>query len=481
MKLMINDQSTLATEIVLIFNDDIKKLTDNMKCPTSKALLDQKVFKAKFGEVLPLLHPEKKGLLVGLGESKNFLFPEFHKVVANVCKQLRQLDIQEISININYLVPRFSDVKQLASEVVRNFVSESYGFDALKSEKDTYSLESIEVVYEGSEDLEEATKVGSAIAFGQNYAKDLQNLPANVCTTDYLLNEARELTSKYDKFNLSYLDQNAMAELGMDCALAVGRGSDMSNYTVCMEYNGGGKEDAPIVLVGKGLVFDNGGVCIKPAVGMDSMKMDMGGAATVIGTMKTLAMLDLPINVVGVMALAENAVDARSYRPGDVLKTMKGITVEVSNTDAEGRLVLCDTLTYVEKYKPKVVINTATLTGAMIISLGDAYSGMFANSDNLANSLQNAAQISNDLVWRLPLHKPYLDKVKSDVADINNCGKDRSAGSIVAALFLSKFTENYEWAHLDIAGSAMGDFSNCKASGRPVPLLTHYLLSQVSK
>ncbi len=179
------------------------------------------------------------------------------------------------------------------------------------------------------------------------------------------------------------------------------------------------------------------------------------------------------------MGLAENAVDARSYRPGDVLKSMKGLTVEVSNTDAEGRLVLCDTLTYIGKYKPKAVINMATLTGAMIISLGDAFTGLFANSEKLANSLQQASQASNDLVWRLPLHKPYMKKLDSKVADMDNCGRDRSAGSIVAGLFLSKFTEeDYEWAHLDIAGSAMGDFANCKASGRPVPLLTQYLLSQ---
>jgi len=234
------------------------------------------------------------------------------------------------------------------------------------------------------------------------------------------------------------------------------------------------------VLVGKGLVFDNGGICIKPAPGMGTMKMDMGGAASVMGTMKTIAMLDLPINVVGVMALAENAVDARSYRPGDVLKTKKGITVEVSNTDAEGRLVLADTLTYVERYNPKAVVNMATLTGAMIISLGDAFTGLFSNSDKLAGELQSASSNSNDLVWRMPLHKPYLRKLKSDVADFDNCG-DKAGASITAALFLSKFTESYEWAHLDIAGSAMGDFINCKATGRPVPLLTHYLISQISK
>ncbi|QEO56630.1 leucyl aminopeptidase [Francisella marina] len=477
MKIVVNNQSTLSAEVLIVAQENLKKLVEETKCPNSKSLLDKKVFKAESSEVLPLLHGDKVVVLLGLGLRQDFIASEYDKIIAKVAEQLKKLNIKEVSVNIDYIFANYNE-KQFTLDTIRALISETYVFDQLKSKKENFSLEQIELVYSGNQDLEESAKVGSAIACGQNYAKDLQNLPANICNTDYMLNEARDLTSKYETFNLNYLDQDAMAELGMGCALAVGRGSDMSNYTVCMEYNGGDEDQAPIVLVGKGLVFDNGGICIKPAAGMDSMKMDMGGAAAVMGTMKALAMLNLPINVVGVMGLAENAVDARSYRPGDVLKSMKGITVEVSNTDAEGRLVLCDTLTYIGKYNPKAVINMATLTGAMIISLGDAFSGMFANSDKLANSLQQAADVSNDLVWRLPLHKPYFKKLESKVADMDNCGRDRSAGSIVAGLFLSKFTEDYEWAHLDIAGSAMGDFANCKASGRPVPLLIHYLLSQ---
>jgi leucyl aminopeptidase len=476
MKLIVTNKATMPAELIIVAQENLQKLVDETKCPNSKALLDRKVFKAKFGEVLPFLHGERTVVLVGLGAKQEFLQSEYDKAIANVAVQLKKLDIKEVAVTIDYAFG--GDVASFARETVRALISEAYVFDELKTTKENYSLDSLEIVYSGEQDIDQAVKIGSAIACGQNYTKDLQNLPANICTTDYLLNEARELTNKNDKFNLDYLNEEQMAELGMGCALAVGRGSDMSNYTVCMEYNGADNDDAPIVLVGKGLVFDNGGICIKGAKGMDSMKMDMGGAAAVMGTMKTLTMLNLPINVVGVMALAENSVDARSYRPGDVLKSMKGLTVEISNTDAEGRLVLCDTLTYIAKYKPKAVINMATLTGAIIISLGDAFTGMFANSEKLANSLQQASQASNDLVWRMPLHKPYLNKLDSKVADIDNCGRDGSAGSITAGLFLSKFTEDYEWAHLDIAGSAMGDFSNCKASGRPVPLLTHYLLSQ---
>lgn len=477
MKLIVTSETTMSAEVIIVAQENLQKLVNEVKCPNAKALLERKVFKAKFGEILPLLHGERTVIFLGLGTRPEFLQSEYDKAIANVAEQLKKLDIKDVAITIDYAFNN-GDVASFARETVRALISEAYVFDELKTTKENYCLSSIELAYAGEQDIEQAAKIGSAIACGQNYAKDLQNLPANICTTDYMLNEARELTNKHDNFDLDYLGEEQMAELGMGCALAVGRGSDMSSYTVCMEYNGAANDDAPIVLVGKGLVFDNGGVCIKPATGMDSMKMDMGGAATVMGTMKTLAMLNLPINVVGVMSLAENAVDARSYRPGDVLKSMKGLTVEVSNTDAEGRLVLCDTLTYVGKYKPKAVINMATLTGAMIISLGDAFTGLFSNSEKLASSLQQASQVSNDLVWRLPLHKPYMKKLDSKVADMDNCGRDRSAGSIVAGLFLSKFTEDYEWAHLDIAGSAMGDFTSCKASGRPVPLLTQYLLSK---
>ncbi|ASG67858.1 putative cytosol aminopeptidase [Francisella halioticida] len=477
MKLVVNSKAATSAEVLIVAQENLQKLIEGTICPNSKSLLDRKVFKATSGDVLPLLHTDKTVILLGLGLRQDFLFSEYDKIISKATELLKKLDIKEVSVNIDYAFES-GDVKQFTLDTIRAFISETYVFDQLKSKKENYSLEHVELVYSGEQDIDEAVKIGSVIACGQNYAKDLQNLPANICNTDYMLNEARELTSQYETFNLEYLDQDAMAELGMGCALAVGRGSDMSNYTVCMEHNGGEKGEDPIVLVGKGLVFDNGGICIKPAAGMSTMKMDMGGAAAVMGIMKAVAMLNLPINVVGVMGLAENAVDARSYRPGDVLKSMKGITVEVSNTDAEGRLVLCDTLTYIGKYKPKAVINMATLTGAMIIALGDAFSGLMANSDKLANSLQQAANASNDLVWRLPLHKPYLKKLDSKVADIDHANRDRAAGSICAGLFLSKFTEDYEWAHLDIAGSAMGDFINCKATGRPVPLLIHYLLSQ---
>ena len=318
MKIIVNNEATLSAEVVIVAQENLQRLVDETKCPNSKALLDRKIFKAKSGEVLPLLHGDKTVVLLGLGLKQDFIASEYDKVIAKLAAELKKLDLKEVSVNMTYFFD--GNIQQYVMETVRALISETYVFDQLKSKKETYSLDKIEIVYTGEQNIEDSAKIGSAIACGQNYAKDLQNLPANICNTDYMLNEARELTSKYDTFTLDYLDQDQMAELGMGCALAVGRGSDMSNYTVCMEYNGGEEGQAPIVLVGKGLVFDNGGICIKGAAGMDSMKMDMGGAAAVMGTMKTLAMLNLPINVVGVMGLAENAVDARSYRPGDVLK-----------------------------------------------------------------------------------------------------------------------------------------------------------------
>lgn len=480
MKLSSSQKSNVNSELIVIFKENLDQLVRDTKYSIYQDILKKSFFKADNGEVLPFLRNDKTIILLGLGNFEEFIYSELDNAITPACKYIKKFCIREISININYIVNQLVDVNKLVCEIIRTIISELYVFDYYKSKKLEYKLEALEIVYAGEKDLRSAMNIGSAIACGQNYAKDLQNFPPNICNTDYMLNEARELISKHEKFNLDYLDQNEMMELGMECALAVGQGSDMPNYTVCIEYSGGSEDIAPIVLVGKGIVFDNGGLCIKPSSSMLNMKMDMGGAATVLGTMKTLAMLNLPINVIGVIGLAENAVDARSYRPGDVLKSMKGITVEVSNTDAEGRLLLCDMLTYIEKYKPRTVIDIATLTGTIVVSLGDDFSGMFSNSNKLAKDLEKASYISNDLVWRLPLHKPYLSKIKSNIADIDHCNKDRDAGSIVAALFLSKFTENYEWAHLDIAGSAMGDFSNCKASGRPVPLLTHYLLSKVN-
>jgi leucyl aminopeptidase len=266
-----------------------------------------------------------------------------------------------------------------------------------------------------------------------------------------------------------------MEKAGMGCLLAVGSGSQYNDYLINIEYKGGNPTEKPVVLVGKGVTFDTGGICVKPAAGMHTMKMDMGGAAAVLGVMKAIIDLDLPLNIVGTIAVVENSISDKAYRPGDVLTSLSGQTVEVLNTDAEGRLILCDALTYIGRYNPEYVIDIATLTGAIIIALGGEYTGIFGSHLPLINDLINAGKKSADLGWHMPMSEAYNDQLKSNVADIANIG-DRSAASSVAALFLSKFTKKYKWVHLDVAGSAMGGFTNACASGRPVPMLLQYFL-----
>ena len=262
----------------------------------------------------------------------------------------------------------------------------------------------------------------------------------------------------------------------MNSLLSVGNGSDQASQFIIMEYKGSGAKDAPYALVGKGITFDTGGISLKPSSKMDEMKFDMGGAGSIFGAIQAVADLKLPINVVGIVAAAENMPSGRATKPGDVVKSLSGKTIEILNTDAEGRLVLCDALTYVGRYKPREVVDIATLTGAIIVSLGNEATGIFANDDNLANTLLKAGEKSHDRGWQLPIWKEYQKQLDSQFADIQNIGNG-TAGAITAACFLACFTENYTWAHLDIAGTAFKS-SPKGATGRPVPMLVEYLRSR---
>jgi leucyl aminopeptidase len=303
-------------------------------------------------------------------------------------------------------------------------------------------------------------------------------LPANVCTPSYLAKEGRSLGRRFEKLSVSILDEKKMADLGMGSLLSVGHGSDEPSKLIVMKYSGGGAKDAPYCLVGKGITFDTGGISLKPSKGMESMKFDMGGAGAVFGVMQTVASLDLDINIIGVVAAAENMPSGCATKPGDVVTSMSGKTIEILNTDAEGRLVLCDALTYVERFKPAEVVDIATLTGAIIVALGYEASGLFANDDGLAQSLTEAGLASGDEAWRLPINKQYDKQLNSKYADMQNIGTG-SAGSITAACFLARFTEKYKWAHLDVAGTAFQSMQK-GATGRPVPLLVEYLRKKSS-
>ena len=317
---------------------------------------------------------------------------------------------------------------------------------------------------------------GAALASGVEVARECANRPANHATPSFLAEQARQL-AKMHGFKVQVLDHAAVKKLGMGAFMAVSQGSDEPLKFIVMQYQGAARSDSPVVLVGKGITFDTGGISIKPAPEMDEMKFDMSGAASVLGTFKALGELKPRVNVVGLIPACENMPSGRAVKPGDVVRSMSGQTIEILNTDAEGRLILCDALTYAERFKPAAVIDIATLTGACVIALGHHHSGLFSPDDELVEDLLQAAKRGLDPAWRMPLDEEYADALKSNFADMGNVG-GRAGRSITAAMFLKKFTARYRWAHLDIAGTAWKSGAGKGATGRPVPLLTHYLLSQ---
>jgi leucyl aminopeptidase len=317
---------------------------------------------------------------------------------------------------------------------------------------------------------------GQAIASGVELAREMANRPGNHCTPTYLANQARKLGKDHD-LKVEVLDRKDVEKLGMGAFLAVAQGSEEPLRFIVARYNGAAKTQAPVVLVGKGITFDTGGISIKPAGEMDEMKYDMGGAASVLGTLRAVAELKPKLNLVVIVPSCENMPDGRAVKPGDVVTSMSGQTIEILNTDAEGRLILCDALTYAERFKPAVVVDVATLTGACVVALGHHNSGLFSPDDALAAELLAASASSLDPAWRLPLDDEYADGLKSNFADMGNVGP-RPGGAITAALFLKKFTGKYRWAHLDVAGTAWKSGAAKGSTGRPVPLLTHFMLAQ---
>ena len=319
-------------------------------------------------------------------------------------------------------------------------------------------------------------KQGAAIAAGADLARECGNLPANHCTPSDLANVARRL-GKDHRLKVEVLDRKDAEKLGMGAFLAVAQGSAEPLKFIVLRYQGAAKTVAPVVLVGKGITFDTGGISIKAAAEMDEMKYDMGGAASVLGTLKAVAMLGAKVNLVGVIAACENMPGGRAVKPGDVVTSLSGQTIEILNTDAEGRLVLCDALTYVERFKPAVVVDIATLTGACMIALGGHRSGLFSPDDALAAELLEAGEQAYDLAWRMPVDEEYDEALKSNFADMANIGP-RPGGAITAAMFLKRYTSRYRWAHLDIAGTAWKSGPAKGSTGRPVPLLTHFVLAR---
>lgn len=435
----------------------------------------------KTGEALLLPHIEaiaaERVLLVGAGEGKPLTRPQFLALLNQIADHLQKTKAKDAVLLLDEIGVEDRDAIWCAELAARQLSNSTYHFNALKKDKKPTTLKKL-IWHSGSQQkaVNQALDTGAAIASGMALARELGNLPGNVCTPTYLANQAQKLAKQQKNLSVSVLDEKQMRALKMGSLLSVSAGSDQPARLVVMEYRGGKKNAQPVVLVGKGITFDTGGISLKPGAGMEEMKFDMCGAASVLGTMQAISALQLPLNVIGVLACAENMPSGCATKPGDIVTSMSGKTIEVINTDAEGRLVLCDALTYVERFKPAAVIDIATLTGACVIALGNHASGLYSNDEKLGEQLFAAGMHAEDKAWRMPLWEEYQQQLKSPYADVANVG-GRNAGSVTAACFLARFAENYAWAHLDIAGTAWNSAGAQKgATGRPVPLLVRFLI-----
>ena len=423
-------------------------------------------------------------LLVGTGKDDALSDRSWRKLVNSVLNVLKGLGGSDAVLALDEVAVNGRDAHYgKARLLAETLLDGEYVFDRFKSQKaEPRALKKITLLIDkaGLADTERAVKHATAIASGMRLTRDLGNLPPNLCHPSYLAEEAKNLGKAFKSLKVEVLDEKKIKDLGMGAFYAVGQGSDQPPRLIVLNYQGAKKNEKPFVLVGKGITFDTGGISLKPGAGMDEMKYDMCGAASVFGTLRAVLELQLPINLVCLLACAENMPSGGATRPGDIVTTMSGQTVEILNTDAEGRLVLCDTLTYAERFKPQAVIDIATLTGACIVALGSHTSGLMGNNDELVEQLLSAGKRADDRAWQLPLFDEYQEQLDSPFADIANIGGPK-AGTITAGCFLSRFAKAYNWAHLDIAGTAWISGGKDKgATGRPVPLLTQYLLDRAN-
>ncbi len=420
-------------------------------------------------------------LIAGLGPKAKYGKSKFREVVGAAIKALKTRNATNI---VSYLGQELADgmtpyyMARFTTEIIGDSL---YDFSVMKSGKRKKPA-ALKRIGFGLNSRGEANAVmrgaehGAGIVEGMTLTKDLGNLPPNVCTPSYLARQAQKLAREYSKLQTRVIGEAEMKRLGMHSLLSVTAGTAEPAKLVIMQYKNGGSAK-PIVLVGKGITFDSGGISLKPGAGMDEMKFDMGGAASVFGAMVATAELKLPINLTVVIPTCENMPSGTATRPGDIVKSMSGQTIEILNTDAEGRLILCDALTYSRRFKPEVIIDVATLTGACVIALGHHHTAVMSYHDDLANNLTSAGANSGDKSWRLPLTEEYTKQLKSNFADLANIG-GRDGGSITAGCFLGKFTEGMNWAHLDIAGTAWHSGPRKGSTGRPVPMLTEFILDK---
>jgi leucyl aminopeptidase len=450
-------------------------------------LVKQGIFEGKTGQVLPVYHvPHSKYeqiILIGCGQEKALNSAVYHKIILAAVKALGTGKLTQV---VSYLTELNVQGKSLPWKVKHHaeMLGEGiYCFDMFKTEKEKVSAIKDFIINlpdsKQQKACELALKQGQAIANGVTLTKNLANLPSNICTPSFLAEKAVAIGKAFSTISVKILSEKDMQKLGMGAILGVSQGSAEEAKLIIMEYKGTAKSSAPVALVGKGITFDTGGNSLKTPDAMVGMKYDMCGAATVMGTLRTAAELKLAVNIVGIMPAVENMPGGTAYKPEDILTSMSGQTIEVISTDAEGRLILADALTYAERFKPDVVIDIATLTGAVVIALGYHATAVVTNHDPLAKDLLAAGEESFDRAWQLPMWDEYQEQIKSPFADMANTG-GRAGGTITAACFLSRFAKKFHWAHLDVAGTAamMGGTSERRATGRPVPMLVQYLINR---
>ena len=421
-------------------------------------------------------------LLVGLGEEAELHEREYREAARAAIKAAQETGTGTLTLCFAELRAGRRDAAWKARQVALAATDCAYRFESMKSKKsDPRPLAHVELLTAARDETAAARglRQGGAIGAGISLAKDLGNLPGNVCTPAFLADQAKKLAREW-KLDVEVLERKDMEKLGMGSLLSVAQGSRQPPKLIVLSYAGGTKKAGPVALVGKGITFDTGGISLKPGAEMDEMKFDMCGAASVLGALRACAEMKLKLNVVGIIPTTENMPGGAATKPGDIVTSMSGQTIEVLNTDAEGRLILCDALTYAERFHPEAVVDIATLTGACVIALGHVASGLYSNKEGLARELLAAGEEASDRAWHMPLWDDYQEQLKSNFADMANIG-GRPAGSVTAACFLSRFTKKFDWAHLDIAGTAWKSGKDKGSTGRPVALLASFLMKRAGK
>lgn len=446
-------------------------------------------FAGKVGDTMLLPHPAgaaaARVLLTGLGTRAGFGRKPFRKALQASAQALMKTGAGDAIVYLALEDVPTMELAYRARAVSEVFSAQTYRVPNLKTgaKPKPLRLASIVVAAENARAAKTVTaglKIGAAIGGGSAFARDLANLPPNVCTPTYIGQRAESLGKEWSSIKTKVLDEAGIRALKMGSFLAVTQGSAQPPRLIVCEYHGGKKDSAPVCLLGKGITFDSGGISLKDPPSMDEMKFDMSGAATVLGALRAAAELELPINIVVIVPSCENMPSGKAVKPADIVTSMSGQTIEILNTDAEGRLILCDAITYSRRFKPATVIDVATLTGACVVALGTQISGFMTNDERLAEEIAGAAARADDKAWRMPIGEEYAEQLKSNFADFANVG-GREGGACTAATFLSKFAKDLSWAHLDVAGTAWVGGSQKGSTGRPVPLLVDFLVSRSSR